>query len=76
MHPQWMLTSFSPPPLDTTKVWYSDGLQTKHLWFEVKKDVVDLKVYSKFSQQGTFYLMSLAYSGNPNLDMPDSIPSV
>ncbi|RXM92490.1 Low-density lipoprotein receptor-related protein 6 [Acipenser ruthenus] len=38
---------------DTTKVWYSDGLQTKHLWFEVKKDVVDLKVYSKFSQQGT-----------------------
>ncbi|XP_041106464.1 low-density lipoprotein receptor-related protein-like [Polyodon spathula] len=39
---------------DTTKVWYSDGLQPKqHLWFEVKEDVVDLKVYSKLSQQGT-----------------------
>ncbi|KAG2466656.1 LRP2 protein, partial [Polypterus senegalus] len=38
---------------DTVKMWYSDGLQTKHLWFETKMKIVGLQVFSKYSQQGT-----------------------
>uniref|UniRef100_A0A8C9RYI1 Si:dkey-88l16.3 n=1 Tax=Scleropages formosus TaxID=113540 RepID=A0A8C9RYI1_SCLFO len=38
---------------DTTKVWYSDHFTPKRLWFEVKTDVVALKVYGKSSQKGT-----------------------
>ncbi|MBN3311182.1 LRP4 protein, partial [Amia calva] len=38
---------------DTTKMWYSDGQQPRQLWFEVKTTVLNLKVYSKFSQNGS-----------------------
>uniref|UniRef100_A0A8C4S481 Low-density lipoprotein receptor-related protein 2-like n=1 Tax=Erpetoichthys calabaricus TaxID=27687 RepID=A0A8C4S481_ERPCA len=38
---------------DTVKMWYSDGLQAKHLWFETKMKIVGLQVFSKYSQQGT-----------------------
>uniref|UniRef100_W5N3U3 Si:dkey-88l16.3 n=1 Tax=Lepisosteus oculatus TaxID=7918 RepID=W5N3U3_LEPOC len=38
---------------DTAKLWFSDGLQPRQLWFDVKTNVVSLKVYSKFSQKGT-----------------------
>ncbi|KAL2087738.1 hypothetical protein ACEWY4_016566 [Coilia grayii] len=37
---------------DVTKMWYSDGVQPKQLWFEVKTNVVDLKAYSRSSQKG------------------------
>ncbi|MBN3319272.1 LRP4 protein, partial [Atractosteus spatula] len=38
---------------DTAKLWYSDGLHPRQLWFDVKTKVVSLKVYSKFSQKGS-----------------------
>ncbi|XP_031414479.1 low-density lipoprotein receptor-related protein 2 isoform X2 [Clupea harengus] len=37
---------------DVTKMWYSDGVQPKQLWFEVKTNVVELKAYSRSSQKG------------------------
>ncbi|XP_045072304.1 LOW QUALITY PROTEIN: low-density lipoprotein receptor-related protein 2 [Coregonus clupeaformis] len=38
---------------DVTRLWFSDGFQPKQLWFEVKTNVVALRVYSKTSQKGT-----------------------
>uniref|UniRef100_A0A9J8B4V1 Si:dkey-88l16.3 n=1 Tax=Cyprinus carpio carpio TaxID=630221 RepID=A0A9J8B4V1_CYPCA len=38
---------------DTAKVWYTDGFQPKHMWFEVKANVIELKAYSRSSQKGT-----------------------
>lgn len=35
-----------------TKMWYSDGAQPRQLWFEVRTNVVDMKAYSRSSQQG------------------------
>ncbi|XP_048874532.1 low-density lipoprotein receptor-related protein 2 isoform X14 [Brienomyrus brachyistius] len=40
---------------DTAKVWYSDGIQLKRMWFEVEIDVIALKVYSRSSQKGNNY---------------------
>ncbi|XP_058267647.1 low-density lipoprotein receptor-related protein 1B [Hemibagrus wyckioides] len=37
----------------TTKVWYSDGIQPKQLWFEVQTHIIALKAYSANSQKGT-----------------------
>uniref|UniRef100_A0A4W4GM80 EGF-like domain-containing protein n=1 Tax=Electrophorus electricus TaxID=8005 RepID=A0A4W4GM80_ELEEL len=37
----------------TTKVWYSDGVQPKQMWFEVQTNILALKAYSKYSQKGT-----------------------
>ncbi|XP_028835739.1 low-density lipoprotein receptor-related protein 2 isoform X2 [Denticeps clupeoides] len=37
---------------DLSKVWYSDGLQPRHLWLQLKSNIVDLKAYSKSSQKG------------------------
>ncbi|XP_076875728.1 uncharacterized protein lrp13b isoform X3 [Brachyhypopomus gauderio] len=37
----------------TTKVWYSDGVQPKQMWFEVQTNIVALKAYSTRSQEGT-----------------------
>ncbi|XP_051971586.1 low-density lipoprotein receptor-related protein 8 [Xyrauchen texanus] len=35
----------------TTKVWYSDGLLPKQMWFEVMTNIVELKAYSRSSQK-------------------------
>ncbi|XP_059395613.1 low-density lipoprotein receptor-related protein 2 isoform X2 [Carassius carassius] len=37
----------------TAQVWYTDGFQPKHMWFEVKANVIELKAYSRSSQKGT-----------------------
>ncbi|XP_056591842.1 low-density lipoprotein receptor-related protein 1B isoform X1 [Triplophysa dalaica] len=37
----------------TIKVWYTDGFNSKQMWFEVKTNIVELKAYSKSSQKGT-----------------------
>ncbi|XP_036450335.1 prolow-density lipoprotein receptor-related protein 1 [Colossoma macropomum] len=37
----------------TTKVWYSDGVQPKKMWFEVQTNIVALKAFSKHSQKGS-----------------------
>uniref|UniRef100_A0A671K6H9 Si:dkey-88l16.3 n=1 Tax=Sinocyclocheilus anshuiensis TaxID=1608454 RepID=A0A671K6H9_9TELE len=37
----------------SAKVWYMDGFQPKHMWFEVKANIVELKAYSRSSQKGT-----------------------
>ncbi|XP_047405620.1 prolow-density lipoprotein receptor-related protein 1-like [Sciurus carolinensis] len=36
-----------------TKVWYSKAEVSENRWFQVDQKIVDLKVYSKFSQQGS-----------------------
>uniref|UniRef100_A0A3Q3L603 EGF-like domain-containing protein n=1 Tax=Mastacembelus armatus TaxID=205130 RepID=A0A3Q3L603_9TELE len=38
---------------DVTKVWFSDGLQSKQLWFETKTNIVEVKAYSEDSQSGS-----------------------
>ncbi|XP_041826726.1 low-density lipoprotein receptor-related protein 2-like isoform X3 [Melanotaenia boesemani] len=38
---------------DATKLWFSDGLQPKQLWFETKTKVVDVRAYNDDSQSGT-----------------------
>uniref|UniRef100_A0A672ZF23 Si:dkey-88l16.3 n=1 Tax=Sphaeramia orbicularis TaxID=375764 RepID=A0A672ZF23_9TELE len=38
---------------DVTKLWYSDGLQPKQLWFETKTSLIEVKAYSNNSQSGT-----------------------
>ncbi|XP_040013370.1 low-density lipoprotein receptor-related protein 2-like isoform X2 [Xiphias gladius] len=38
---------------DVTKLWFSDGLQAKQLWFETKTSVVEVRAYSNNSQSGT-----------------------
>ncbi|XP_047426561.1 low-density lipoprotein receptor-related protein 2-like isoform X2 [Mugil cephalus] len=38
---------------DVTKLWFSDGLQPKQLWFETKTDVGEIRAYSNDSQSGT-----------------------
>ncbi|KAM4836633.1 prolow-density lipoprotein receptor-related protein 1-like [Thomomys bottae] len=35
-----------------TKVWYSKAEVLENQWFQVEQKIVDLKVYSKFSQEG------------------------
>ncbi|XP_016411830.1 low-density lipoprotein receptor-related protein 2-like [Sinocyclocheilus rhinocerous] len=37
----------------SAKVWYTDGFQPKHMWFEVKANIIELKAYSRSSQKGT-----------------------
>ncbi|XP_073910806.1 low-density lipoprotein receptor-related protein 2-like isoform X2 [Castor canadensis] len=36
-----------------TKVWFSKAEVSENQWFEVDQKIVDLKVYSEFSQQGS-----------------------
>lgn len=38
--------------VDITKLWFSDGLQPKQLWFETKTSVVEVRAYSNDSQSG------------------------
>nr|XP_057920777.1 low-density lipoprotein receptor-related protein 2-like isoform X2 [Doryrhamphus excisus] len=38
---------------DVTKMWFSDGLQPKQLWFETQTSLVDIKAYSTDSQEGS-----------------------
>ncbi|AWP15061.1 putative low-density lipoprotein receptor-related protein 2-like [Scophthalmus maximus] len=38
---------------DVAKLWFSDGLQPKQLWFETKTSLVEVKAYSNSSQSGT-----------------------
>ncbi|XP_055081616.1 low-density lipoprotein receptor-related protein 2-like [Periophthalmus magnuspinnatus] len=38
---------------DVTRLWFSDGLQPKHLWFETKIGLIELKAYSNKSQSGS-----------------------
>uniref|UniRef100_A0A3Q1KB83 EGF-like domain-containing protein n=1 Tax=Anabas testudineus TaxID=64144 RepID=A0A3Q1KB83_ANATE len=38
---------------DVTKMWFSDGLQPKQLWFETKTSIVEVRAYSNGSQSGT-----------------------
>ncbi|XP_076020346.1 uncharacterized protein LOC143011376 [Genypterus blacodes] len=38
---------------DVTRMWFSDGLQPKQLWFEIKTSLVEVKAYSADSQSGT-----------------------
>lgn len=35
-----------------SKVWYSKAELSENRWFQVDQKIVDLKVYSKLSQQG------------------------
>ncbi|XP_061603255.1 low-density lipoprotein receptor-related protein 2 isoform X2 [Phyllopteryx taeniolatus] len=38
---------------DVTKMWFSDGLHPKQLWFETKTSLVEIKAYSNDSQTGS-----------------------
>ncbi|KAM7393106.1 hypothetical protein PAMA_007971 [Pampus argenteus] len=38
---------------DVSKLWFSDGLQPKQLWFETKTNMVEVRAYSNDSQSGT-----------------------
>ncbi|XP_056258757.1 low-density lipoprotein receptor-related protein 2-like [Seriola aureovittata] len=38
---------------DVTKLWFSDGLQPKQLWFETKTRMVEVRAYNNNSQTGT-----------------------
>ncbi|XP_071323032.1 low-density lipoprotein receptor-related protein 2 isoform X2 [Trachinotus anak] len=38
---------------DVTKLWFSDGIQPKQLWFETKTSIVEVRAYSNNSQAGT-----------------------
>ncbi|XP_067430640.1 low-density lipoprotein receptor-related protein 2-like isoform X1 [Thunnus thynnus] len=38
---------------DVSKLWFSDGLQPKQLWFETKTNMVEVRAYSNGSQSGT-----------------------
>ncbi|KAM9734824.1 uncharacterized protein ACNS7B_014278 [Menidia menidia] len=37
---------------DVNKLWYTDGLQPKQLWFETKSIVVEVRAYNNNSQSG------------------------
>ncbi|XP_018536167.1 low-density lipoprotein receptor-related protein 2 isoform X1 [Lates calcarifer] len=37
---------------DVTKLWFTDGLQPKQLWFETKTSVVEVRAYSNDTQSG------------------------
>ncbi|KAJ8791880.1 hypothetical protein J1605_020256 [Eschrichtius robustus] len=41
-------------PAQINKVWYSKAELSENQWFQVDQKIVDLKVYSKLSQQGTY----------------------
>ncbi|KTG04169.1 hypothetical protein cypCar_00024761 [Cyprinus carpio] len=41
----------------TAKVWCRGGFQPKHMWFEVKANIIELKAYSRSSQKGTSLLL-------------------
>ncbi|KAM4528236.1 uncharacterized protein PAE49_000172 [Odontesthes bonariensis] len=38
--------------VDVTKLWFSDSLQPKQLWFETKTSVVEVRAYNNDSQSG------------------------
>lgn len=38
--------------VDVTKLWFSDGLQPKQLWFETKTSVVEIRAHSNDTQSG------------------------
>ncbi|XP_006795713.2 low-density lipoprotein receptor-related protein 2-like [Neolamprologus brichardi] len=38
---------------DVTKLWFSDGLQPKQLWFETKTSVVEIRAHSNDTQSGS-----------------------
>ncbi|XP_077353898.1 uncharacterized protein lrp13b isoform X2 [Festucalex cinctus] len=38
---------------EVTKMWFSDGLHPKQLWFETKTNLVEIKAYSNDSQTGS-----------------------
>ncbi|XP_077399138.1 uncharacterized protein LOC144034293 [Vanacampus margaritifer] len=38
---------------EVTKMWFSDGLHPKQLWFETKTSLVEIKAYSNDSQTGS-----------------------
>ncbi|KAI4529639.1 hypothetical protein MG293_020317 [Ovis ammon polii] len=40
-------------PAQISKVWYSKAELSENRWFQVDQKIVDLKVYSKLSQQGS-----------------------
>lgn len=46
---------------DSTKCWFSEDNQTATMWFKVKTDVLDVKAFSKASQNGDqcFYIQYL-----------------
>ncbi|XP_034047695.1 low-density lipoprotein receptor-related protein 2-like [Thalassophryne amazonica] len=37
---------------DVTKLWFTDGLQPKQMWFETKSSIIEVKAYSNNSQSG------------------------
>uniref|UniRef100_A0A3P8R1J8 EGF-like domain-containing protein n=1 Tax=Astatotilapia calliptera TaxID=8154 RepID=A0A3P8R1J8_ASTCA len=39
--------------VDVTKLWFSDGLQPKQLWFETKTSVVEIRAHSNDTQSGS-----------------------
>ena len=47
-----------PPPVffltcaDVSKLWFSDGLQPKQLWFETKTNMIEVRGYSNETQSG------------------------
>ncbi|XP_073758490.1 uncharacterized protein [Callorhinus ursinus] len=45
----WMTTGDA----QITKVWYSKAELSENQWFQIDQKIVDLKVYSKLSQQGS-----------------------
>ncbi|CAK6954678.1 low-density lipoprotein receptor-related protein 2-like isoform X6 [Scomber scombrus] len=38
---------------DVSKLWFSDGLQPKQLWFETKTNMIEVRAYSNESQSGS-----------------------
>ncbi|XP_073770596.1 uncharacterized protein si:dkey-88l16.3 isoform X2 [Danio rerio] len=54
----------------TSQLWYSDGLQPKQMWFEVKTSVIELKAYSRSSQKG-FNACSMSNGGCSHLCLPN-----
>uniref|UniRef100_A0A087XJC0 Si:dkey-88l16.3 n=1 Tax=Poecilia formosa TaxID=48698 RepID=A0A087XJC0_POEFO len=40
---------------DISKLWFSDGLQPKQLWFETKTKVSEIRSYNNETQSGGFY---------------------
>ncbi|KAK7895332.1 hypothetical protein WMY93_020657 [Mugilogobius chulae] len=45
---------------DVTRLWFSDGLQPKHLWFETKISLTEVKAYSNNSQSGPYIDVGLS----------------
>ncbi|XP_061555252.1 pro-epidermal growth factor-like [Phycodurus eques] len=49
----WITLEKAPTGVDVTKMWFSDGLHPKQLWFETKTSLVEIKAYSNDSQTGS-----------------------